>query len=391
MNFSRWPHYSDKDISDVAAILASGRVNQWTGEHVHLFEQEYAQWIGHSYAVALSNGTVALEIALKSLGVGPGDEVIVTSRSFIASASAIASVGARAVFCDVDACSGNVSAQTFLPHITDRTKVLLAVHIGGLPCDMGPIMELAGHHKLKVIEDCAQAHGASLQGRKVGTFGDLACWSFCQDKIITTAGEGGMVSTNNEDLYRFIRSYKDHGKNFEKIAGTSGFGFRFVHDVLGTNARMTEIQAVIGRNQLRRVDDWVSIRNRNASILSQYVADLPIWKQPTITPSGDDPAHLNAFYKYYLFLLPEFLDQVLSRDELAAEIVAAGVPCFSGSCAEIYREKAFDQSEGKQQLCFRSAALLSRSTLMFTVHPTLSEDEMHRMGESLRRTVKRYG
>ncbi len=390
MSYSTWPHYSEKDIHDVSAILTSGRVNQWTGEHVRLFEKEYAQWIGQSHAVALSNGTVALEIALKALGVGPGDEVIVTSRSFYASAAAIAILGAQPVFCDVDIFSGNVSAQTFLPHITDRTKALLVVHVGGLPCDMGPIMELAKCHKLRVIEDCAQAHGASLNGRKVGTFGDLACWSFCQDKIISTGGEGGMVTTDDEELYSFVCSYKDHGKNFDKMVGVTGFGFRFVHDALGTNARMTEIQAAIGRNQLRRVDEWVSIRNRNAGILGQYVADLLIWKQPSITSTGEDPDHLNAFYRYYLFLQSEFLEQVMSRDQLGLSIAASGVPCFTGSCSEIYLEKFFRASDVEPRVRLRNAAFLARSTLAFLVHPTLSEDEMHVMGECLYEVVRGY-
>ena len=199
--FSPWPCFTDEEQNAVSRVLASNRVSYWTGEEGRNFEREFAHWVGAKHAVALSNGTVALELALRAMEISDDDEVIVTSRSFIGSASCIVTVGARPVFADVDRNSQNITADTIRAKLTDKTRAIICVHLAGMPCDMDPIMQLARDHDLAVVEDCAQAHGARYGGRSVGSIGDIAAWSFCQDKIITTGGEGGMVTTSDDTLW----------------------------------------------------------------------------------------------------------------------------------------------------------------------------------------------
>ncbi len=294
--FSPWPSYSEEEAAIVANVLLSNQVNYWTGTQGKAFEDEYANWCGTKYAVALSNGTVALEVALKALGIGPGDEVITSPRTFIASASAIVAVGANPVFADVELTNQNISSRTISDVITPATKAIIVVHLAGLPAEMDEILQLAAEHNLYVIEDCAQAHGAQYKGKSVGSIGDIGCWSFCQDKIITTAGEGGMVTTNNKAIYDFIWSYKDHGKNPDKVFDLPkpNGQFRWLHDSFGSNYRMTEIQAAIGRYQLTQLESWSQTRR---AYMSRYdaVIDKFSFLKKLVTPSHSK----HAGYKYY--------------------------------------------------------------------------------------------
>ena len=264
--FSSWPHYDEDEVTAAMRVLQSGRVNYWTGQEGRQFEQEYAALVGAKYAVALMNGSVALEASLVALGMAPGDEVVVTSRTFIASASCVIMRGGRPVMADVDPVSQNITAETIAAALTPRTKGIIAVHLAGWPCDMDPIMNLAREKGLWVVEDCAQANGAIYKGRQVGSMGDVAAFSFCQDKIITTGGEGGMVTTNRHDIWDKIWSYKDHGKSFDAVYYREHPpGFRWLHESFGTNWRMTEMQAAIGRVQLRKLPQWLTLRRRNAA------------------------------------------------------------------------------------------------------------------------------
>jgi dTDP-4-amino-4,6-dideoxygalactose transaminase len=215
-----WPSYSEEEVSAVSRVLRSGLVNYWTGEECRMFEAEFADHCGAAHAVALANGSVAIELALKCLGVGPGDEVIVTPRSYFASVSSIVLAGAVPVFADVDLGTQNITASTIKECLTSKTRAVICVHLAGAPCDMDPILELASAHDLRVIEDCAQAHGARYKGRMVGTMGDVGAWSFCQDKIMTTGGEGGMVTTNRRDVWSAMWSHKDHGKSWDVVYHT---------------------------------------------------------------------------------------------------------------------------------------------------------------------------
>ena len=341
-----------------------------------MFEKEFAAWAGTAHALALANGTLALDVILNGMSIGPGDEVIVTPRTFIASVSCVVNAGATPVFADVDAESGNLSAETIEQVVTPRTKAVICVHLGGWPCDMDPIMALAAKHGFKVIEDCAQAHGARYKGRSVGSIGHAGAWSFCQDKIMTTGGEGGMVTTNDEALWRSMWQYKDHGKSYEAVYEREHPpGFRWVHESFGTNWRMLELQAVIGRIQLRRMSDWTSARTRNAQALWKAASPHAAVRVPAFL-AQDAAGSVHAHYKCYVYVQPEKLAAGWSRDRIVDAIQAHGVPCYQGSCSEVYLERAFDDTGWRPTERLPVARALGETSLMFLVHPTLTSAEM---------------
>ena len=370
--FSPWPSFTEEEANAVRDVILSNKVNYWTGQETRSFEKEFAAWSGTEYAVALANGTVALDVALKALKIGAGDEVIVTSRTFLASVSSIVNAGAVPVFADVDLDSQNITAQTIKAVMTPRTKALICVHLAGWPCDMDPIMALANEHGLKVIEDCAQAHGTHYKGRPVGSIGHVGAWSFCQDKIMTTGGEGGMVTTHDRQLWADMWAYKDHGKSWEAVYEREHApGFRWVHESFGTNWRMLEAQAVIGRIQLRRMQEWQAARIKNATCIWETAQQLPALRVPVL--SSED---VHAAYKAYVFIRPERLKADWSRDRILTEIAAQGVPAFSGSCSEVYLEKAFDNTGWRPSQRLANAKALGETSMMFLVHPTLTEQEI---------------
>jgi dTDP-4-amino-4,6-dideoxygalactose transaminase len=370
--FSPWPSYSAEEADAVAGVLRSNRVNYWTGDLCRQFEARFAEWAETSHAVALANGTLALDAALKALGVGPGDEVVTTSRTFLASASCIVAAGAVPVFADVDADSQNITAETIEAVITPRTKAIICVHLAGRPCDMDPIMALARRHRLKVIEDCAQAHGARYRGRSVGSIGDIGAWSFCQDKIMTTGGEGGMVTTNDKTLWAAMWSYKDHGKSWEAVyERPHPPGPRLVHDSFGTNWRMIEMQAAIGLIQLERMKAWTQRRTELAKQLIAACGAHDLLRVPT-TPA--DVTH--AWYRFYAFVRPERLAFGWTRDRIIQEINARGVPCFHGSASEVYLEAAFDGTGWRPAERLPVARALGETSIAFLVHPTLTDAEI---------------
>jgi dTDP-4-amino-4,6-dideoxygalactose transaminase len=373
-NWRRWPDFDDEQIAAVAAVLRSGRVNYWTGEEGRAFEREFAAACSRRYGIAVANGTLALELALHVLGIGAGDEVVVTPRSFIASASAVALCGARPVFADVDPVSQNITAESIAAVLSPRTRAIIAVHLAGWPCDMTPLQALARERGLRLIEDCAQAHGATYHGRPVGGFGDLAAFSFCQDKIITTGGEGGLLLTDDEALWRKAWAYKDHGKSWAAVHERQHPpGFRWLHESFGSNWRLTEMQAALGRVQLARLEGWLARRRRHAAQLSATVRRLPALRL-TEPPAGIG----HAYYKYYTFVRPERLRPGWSRDRIMTALGAAGVPCFSGSCAEMYLEKAFDAPGLRPAGRLPVARELGETSLMLLVHPTLSDADIDR-------------
>jgi len=364
-----WPVYEEDEIEAVLAVLHSGQVNYWTGTVCREFEQEYARYFGVQHAIALMNGTVALELALDALGIGPGDEVIVSPRTFIATASSVVMRGATPVCCDVDRDSGNITAETIAPAITPRTKAVIPVHLGGWPCEMPAIVALAHAHGLKVIEDCAQTHGAQLRGQYAGSFGDIAAWSFCQDKIISTGGEGGMVTVNDPALWSPMWSMKDHGKSWDAVYQREHApGFRWLHESFGTNGRMTEMQGAIGRLQLQKLSGWVEKRRRLAGIVEQTLAPLAAVRIPTI------PAHVyHAYYRCYVYLRPEALKDGWDQTRLMTAISEQGCKCAVGSCGEIYREKAFTDAGFQPTERLPVARELGETSLAFLVHHTQSE------------------
>ena len=371
--WSPWPVFDDREIEAVGEVLSSGRVNYWSGPHGREFEIEYASSLGCRHAVAVSNGTVALELALESLGIGRGDEVVVPCRSFLASASAIAARGAVPVFADVDRDSGNITAETIAAVVSSRTKAVLVVHLGGWPCEMDTILALADQLGLQVIEDCAQAHGAEYFGRPVGSLGDVSAFSFCQDKILSTGGEGGMLVTDDESIWRRAWSYKDHGKDYDVVhAPAKGAVFRYVHGSLGTNWRLTEMQSVLGRAVLGKLGGWVQQRRDNAAVLSERLSVLGALRVPRV-PEGFG----HSYYKFYAYVRPDRLLGGWSRDRIAAEVSSRGVPCGSGACPEMYLEAAFDGTGWRPAERLPVARELGETSLMLQVHPGLSAEHMH--------------
>lgn len=370
--FSPWPSFTHEEANAARKVLLSNRVNYWTGHECRAFEQEFGGWVDAEYAIALANGTVALELALKVLGIAPGDEVVVTPRTFLASVSSIVAVGAMPVFADVDPDSQNITAESIERVLTSRTRAVVCVHLAGWPCDMDPIMGLAEKHSLQIIEDCAQAHGARYKGRSVGSIGHVGAWSFCQDKIMTTGGEGGMLTTDDEDIWKRAWAYKDHGKSFDAVYKQEHPpGFRWLHESFGTNWRMTEIQAAIGRIQLQRMDAWHAARKRNAEAVLDVARSCAALRVPAI------PDYIeHAWYKSYVFVRPECLRRGWGRDRIMQSINERGVPCFTGSCSEVYLEKAFDGAIGRPVKRLPVARELGETSLMFLVHPTLTVDEI---------------
>lgn len=368
--FSPWPSFTEEEADAVRNVLLSNKVNYWTGQEGRQFEKEFAAFAGVDYAVAVANGTVALDLALKALDIGPGDEVVVTPRTFLASASSIVNAGAVPVFADVDRDSQNITAETISKVLSPRTRAIVCVHLAGWPCDMDSIMTLAEEHGLFVIEDCAQAHGARYKGRSVGSIGHVGCWSFCQDKIMTTGGEGGMVTTNDRSLWSKMWSFKDHGKSWEAVYEREHPpGFRWLHESFGTNWRMTEMQAVIGRIQLRRMPQWHGTRLRYARQIWEAARVLPGLRVPDMP---DNIEH--AAYKCYVFV--DEKGGAALRDRIMQAVNERGVPCFSGSCSEVYLEKAFDGTGWRPEQRLPVARALGETSLMFLVHPTLTQKEI---------------
>lgn len=381
--FSPWPSFSQEEADAVSNVVLSNKVNYWTGLECCEFEKEFASWSNSEYAVAVANGTLALDLALKALDVGEGDEVVVTPRTFLASVSSVVTAGAVPIFTDVDLNSQNIEAAFIEKVITPKTKAIVVVHLAGMPAEMDSIMELVKKHNIAVIEDCAQAHGAKYKGRSVGSIGHVGCWSFCQDKIMTTGGEGGMVTTNDESLWRKMWSYKDHGKSYEAVYEREHPpGFRWLHESFGTNWRMTEMQAAIGRIQLKRMSDWTAKRRKSGQLIDDVAAGFNVVRTVQV------PSYIeHAEYKHYLFVVPENLADGWTRDKIVDEVVSRGVPCFQGSCSEVYLEKAFDGTGWRPEASLPNAKALGETSLMFLVHPTLTEEEMHKTCDVLREVL----
>lgn len=375
-----WPVYTDEEIDAVTGVLRSGKVNAWTGPDVFAFETEYCDYTGAAHAIAMANGSVTLDTALRILDIQPGDEVIVTPRSFVASASCVLLAGGIPVFADIDPDSQNITPETIAPLITSRTVGILPVHLAGWPCDMDGILALARAHNIWVIEDCAQAHGAMIGERHVGTLGVFGSYSFCQDKIISTGGEGGMLLTDNPDLWSRAWSFKDHGKGYATVFEKDHQpGFRWLHDSgPGTNLRMAGPSAAIGRIQLSRLAETRAHRTRNALTLAEILSGSNALRVPVPPQSLT-----HAYYRFYAFVRPEAMADSWSRDRILAEIAEAGLPAFSGSCSEIYKEAMFrDRGLGPDKP-LPVARQLGETSLAFLVDTTWEQERIIELAEKV--------
>lgn len=373
--FSPWPSFTQEEADSVSNVLLSNKVNYWTGQEGRQFETEFAAWSGSNYAIAVGNGTLAIDLALVGLGIKAGDEVIVTSRTYLASVSSIITAGAVPVFADVDLESQNITPDSIKAVLSEKTKAIICVHLAGWPCEMDSIMALANERGLLVIEDCAQAHGAKYKGQSVGSFGHVSAWSFCQDKIMTTGGEGGMVTTSDEVLWKKMWAYKDHGKSYDSVYNKEHPpGFRWVHDSFGTNWRLTEMQSAIGRIQLRKMADWTAKRTEYAHRINAVCQHYELVRTPIV------PWNItHAYYKHYVFLNPDLLKDGWNRNRIIDSIFDQGVPCLQGSCSEVYREAAFDNTSYRPAERLPNAKRLGETSLMFLVHPTITLVECDKM------------
>ena len=376
----RWPYFAPDEEAAALEVVRSGKVNYWTGDEGKKFESEFAAFTQSRHAIVLGNGTLALELALKAAGIGPGDDVIVTPRTFVASASCVVTVGARPVFADVDLDSGNVTPESVERAWTADTRAVLPVHLAGWPCDLSPMIELASSRGAVLIEDCAQAHGAEIEGRSVGSFGLVNAWSFCQDKIMTTLGEGGAVTTNDTSAWEAMWAYKDHGKSYDAVFNRHHEpGFRWLHESFGSNYRLSEVQSAVGRKQLQKLPDWVATRRAYAERLVSGLADCPALRVPT-----PDPRFKHAYYKWYGYLRPEALRDGWNQERVIAAISERGIKAFSGSCSEVYLEKCFVDAGLKPASRLPNARALGETSLMLLVHPTLSTEYIDRTIEAVR-------
>jgi len=384
MRFPSWPEYAGDERAVVDKVLQSGKVNYWTGEQGRCFEKEFAAYIGVEHAIVMANGTLALEAALHALGIGDGDEVIVPAKTFIATASSVAMCGAVPVVADIDLYSGNITVETIEAARTEKTTAIIVVHLCGWPCNMPAIMAYAAEHCLKVIEDCAQAHGAEIDGRKVGSFGHVAAFSFCQDKIITTGGEGGMLVTDDETVWRRAWSLKDHGRDYDAVYHRQhGPGQRWYCTSFGSNWRLTEMQSAIGRIQLHKLPTWLATRRRYAAMLMDGLSDVRGLSIPV-----PEAGFVHACYRVNGLIDLTVLRSDWNQDRIIDAVVAEGVPCFHGICSEIYREKAFDQLT-QDSYPLPNAMLSGQQSLALLVHPTLTEGHIKKTIEVLRAVLQR--
>ncbi len=366
--YATWPAYSEEEARIVHDVLLSNRVNYWTGEQGKTFEKAFAEFAGTQFGIAVANGTLALELAMRALNIQVGDEVIVPARTFMATASAVAVLGAVPVFADVDPDTQNICAKSVKQKISAKTKAVICVHLAGIPCDMDALLDIRDACNIALIEDCAQAHGAKYKGRSVGSFGDVAAWSFCQDKIMTTGGEGGMVTTDSEVLFHKMWSFKDHGKSFDTVFNkTHAPGFRWLHESIGSNYRLSEMQAALGNYQLAKVDAWVA---RRSEIAQAYQAVLS--RSSFIRYFSPSPHMQASYYRFYAC----WQHPSVSRETFLEQCKAQGLPVDQGVCPEVYMEKAFEGSPSRPEVSLPVAKKLGEQSLMFLTHPNLSDDEV---------------
>ena len=398
MSNLNYPYYNKSSIEKVKKILKSGRVNYWTGDECKNFEKEFSNYHNVKYSLSVSNGSVALEMALKALNLKKTNSVIVTPRSFVASASCVLNSRLKPIFADVDD-NGNLSIEGIKKAYNKNVKAIIIVHLNGLSCDLDPILKFVKQKKLFLIEDCSQAHGAIYKGGKVGSFGHISTWSFCQDKIMSTGGEGGMISTNNKKLWLKLWSLKDHGKNYKSVFYKKHkVGFKWLHDDLGSNYRMTEMQAAIGREQLKSLDKQIKKRNLIANLylngLKDYYLKYDILKKldvkylthPIKKNSKKDNQSIHAFYRLNLHINKNKIKQTKLIQQLNQNKINCGV----GACPEIYREKIFKKLKFYPKKRLINAKLLGETSIAFPIDPYRALTKIKLEINSIKRILNRY-
>ena len=369
---SKWPNYDSKIINKIINILKSGRTNYLIGKEGSKFEKNFSKFYNIKYTNVVANASLGLELSLLSLNLKKGDEVIVTPRSYHSSVSSIIRAGLTPIFADIDRYSMNICPKSIEKNISKKTKAIICVHLYGMPCDMKKINKLCTKFKLKVIEDCSQAHGTKISKKYVGSFGDISVFSFCQDKIISTGGEGGMIATNNKKLHNKIWSLKEIGKNktkYHKVDNSSN-NFPYLHDSIGTNARITEIQSCIGNYQLNKLKNYIRRRNLNAMI---YYEKLKKCKYLIIPKFSSNITH--SYYRYTVIIN----DKLIKRSLLMKNLKMEGVECNVGGCPTIYDEKYFKKNFRINKNNFPNTEYLKDKTISFIVDQTVDKKEIRKV------------
>jgi len=358
------PSLGGKELMYVTDCIVSNWISS-TGKYVTQFEKIFGDFCTSPYAVATSNGTTALHLALLAVGVGPGDEVIIPSLTFIATANAVTYTGAKAIFVDCESSTWNINPKHIEKAITPKTKAIIPVHLYGHPADMDPILKIAHQHRLYVIEDAAEAHGAEYKGKKVGSIGDIGVFSFYGNKIITT-GEGGMVITNNEDFAARMRMLRDHGMSSSR---------RYWHPVLGYNYRLTNLQAAIGVAQVERIEE---ILKAKLNIAHRYEEQLKGIKGITMPPQA--PWAKNVYWLYSILIEKSF---GISRDDLIKQLGLSGIdtrPFFP----PLHTQPIYDKGlklEITEEISLKGVSLPSSAGLQ--------EHEIDRVCSAIRKISKR--
>jgi len=402
-----WPRFDDATINAVVEVLKSGKVNYWTGPKGMEFEKRFARWQGSRYAVSVATGTAALHVSLSALGIGPGDEVIVPSYTFIATSFSVVQAGAIPRFADVNLDDHCISLESAEKLVNERTKAIIPVHLYGNVCDMDRVLAFAKKHDLLVIEDNAEAYGGEYKGKKTGTIGRMAAASFCQNKTFTTGGEGGMVTTDDEDLAWKARSFRDHGYDVKERLNLLELEQKlpYIHNMVGFNFRMTEMQSAIGLSELDRIDTWnFPARRRNAYILINRLKKHPQVKYFPV----DTPERRNGWY-----VLAFSLDIENMKCDIAEFVKAAGaegVPCWKVFWPQCHTENAFTGKNafGRSGFPFTSkeytdpksadysavevpnARWHEKHTFTCFALPTASEDDMEQIADALEKVLKAY-
>jgi dTDP-4-amino-4,6-dideoxygalactose transaminase len=402
-----WPSFDEAAIRSVEETLRSGKVNYWTGRKGMEFEKRFAAWQGSRYAVSVATGTAALHVSLSALGIGPGDEVIVPSYTFIASSFSVVQAGAIPRFADVNLEDHCISVESAGKLVTERTRAIMPVHLYGNVCDMDRISAFARRHKLFVIEDNAEAFGGKFRGKKTGSLGDMAGCSFCQNKTFTTGGEGGMVTTDNEDLAWAARSFRDHGYDVKDRLNLLEMEQKlsYIHNMVGWNYRLTEMQSAIGLAELERMDTWnMPRRRRNAHIILEALRDEPLIKtRPVDTPERENGWYVMAFS----------LDIENMRCDITEFVKAAGAegaPCWKVFWPQCHTERAFREGQafGRSGFPFKSKEYSSPASVDYSqvsvpnalwhqthtftcfAFPTYEPQHCEQIGEALRKVIRAF-
>ena len=371
MQKKNWPNFNNNLIKKVNKVLKSGKINYTTGHFGTKFEKYFSKFIKNKYSIAVCNGTAALEVALKSLKLPKNSEVIVTARSFFSSAACIVNTGYIPIFADVDILTQNISVNEIEKKISKKTKAIICVHLAGLPCDMHSIMHLAKKKKLKVIEDCSQAHGASINNKQVGSFGDVAAWSFCNDKIISTLGEGGMISTSKKNIYNFCKKYINHGTDISRTKSSKINPQEFIYNknLFGTNLRITEIQSLAGLEQIKNLK---KIQKKREKMSKNYHEIINLYKN-YLTSYMPPPNIKCAWYRFYFFLNPKIKNYKKIRFEIIQSLKNDKIKCFTGACPEIYLEKPFIKLKNLKFERLKNCQTLGKISLALDVNHTLTD------------------